>query len=97
MFSGCGLADDDRAVEFIGVVEALVTGRADAGDAQGHLLPMAQPRQHLARDDGADGGKTGVVGKGHQESAGAGNPTLLECDTGQANLRGVRIHDDGTL
>jgi len=58
---GRALADDDRAVEAVGITETIIAGGANAGDAQGQPLDMAQPRQHLPRQfaDESEGGLAG--------------------------------------
>lgn len=59
---GCGMADDERPVEFVGFVEALITGGADAGDAQRQPPGAVQSGQHLLCDDFTDRNEFGLAG-----------------------------------
>ena len=63
LFGGLALADDERAVEAADVIAFVIAGDTDAGDAQRQLLGMTQPGQDLSRDNFADRGESGVVGK----------------------------------
>ena len=62
IYGGWALADDDRAVETVGITETIVTGGANAGDAQGQSLGVVQPGQHLTRDDFTDGSERSLAG-----------------------------------